>query len=279
MKILVQGTSAAEGWPGVFCACEFCRRARKLGGKDIRTRSGLLIDEDLKVDLGPDTLAQMHRDGSRLDKMCHLLVTHTHDDHFRPHDLVYRTDVFAHWPDGVIPELHIYGNEAVDPSLRRDLGEKYELCKVVFHELQPGETVSLGWKTATALRANHTKSETALNFLIADGAQVHLHASDTGWYPEDTWACLQGVRLSSVTMECTCGAIQQIIEGHLGIAELLKMRDRLGELGCLTDETQFIATHFSHNTGLTHAEYESRLNPHGIQTAYDGMVIEPPVES
>ena len=38
MKIRFLGTAAAEGWPAVFCACESCKRAERLGGKDIRTR-------------------------------------------------------------------------------------------------------------------------------------------------------------------------------------------------------------------------------------------------
>ena len=37
MKITFYGTAAGEGWPGVFCQCELCREARRLGGKNIRT--------------------------------------------------------------------------------------------------------------------------------------------------------------------------------------------------------------------------------------------------
>jgi hypothetical protein len=33
-------------------------------------------------------------------------------------------------------------------------------------------------------------------------------------------------------------------------------------------------THFSHNVHVTHAEFEAIANPHGIQVAYDGVMIE-----
>lgn len=39
MKITYYGTAAGEAWPGVFCRCELCEKARALGGRNIRTRS------------------------------------------------------------------------------------------------------------------------------------------------------------------------------------------------------------------------------------------------
>lgn len=43
MKITYLGTAAAEGFPAMFCNCEYCREAKKLGGKNIRTRSQAII--------------------------------------------------------------------------------------------------------------------------------------------------------------------------------------------------------------------------------------------
>ena len=62
MYITYQGTAAAEGVPAVFCDCEHCRYARAAGGKEIRMRSGALIDGKLKIDFGPDAYAtnQLH---------------------------------------------------------------------------------------------------------------------------------------------------------------------------------------------------------------------------
>ena len=55
MKFTFLGTAAAEGFSAVFCNCKYCIEARKLKGKNIRTRSQSLINDDLLVDLPADT--------------------------------------------------------------------------------------------------------------------------------------------------------------------------------------------------------------------------------
>ena len=50
MKITYYGTAAGEAWPGVFCQCHVCQEARRLGGKNIRTRSQALIDGALLLE-------------------------------------------------------------------------------------------------------------------------------------------------------------------------------------------------------------------------------------
>ena len=55
MKVKFLGTIAAEGGPALFCNCQYCKEAKKRGGKDIRTRSQILVNEDLLVDFPADT--------------------------------------------------------------------------------------------------------------------------------------------------------------------------------------------------------------------------------
>ena len=62
MKIQILGTAAAEGWPALFCNCEACRRAREKGGKNIRTRAGTLIDDQLLIDFSADTIDRRIRE-------------------------------------------------------------------------------------------------------------------------------------------------------------------------------------------------------------------------
>ena len=61
MKLTFNGTSAAEGFPGLFCECEHCQKARILGGKNIRTRSSCLIDEQYLMDFPPDVYMHVLR--------------------------------------------------------------------------------------------------------------------------------------------------------------------------------------------------------------------------
>ena len=55
MRIKFLGTAAAEGVPAVFCNCETCKRAKARGGKDVGTRSQILIDDDTLFDFPMDT--------------------------------------------------------------------------------------------------------------------------------------------------------------------------------------------------------------------------------
>ena len=50
MKIKFLGTAAAEAYPAMFCDCENCKKAESLGGKNIRTRSQALIENDMLID-------------------------------------------------------------------------------------------------------------------------------------------------------------------------------------------------------------------------------------
>ena len=57
MKITFLGTSADTAFPLPFCQCEVCTQARKLGGKNIRKRSSILINDDFLIDMGPDVVS------------------------------------------------------------------------------------------------------------------------------------------------------------------------------------------------------------------------------
>ena len=94
MRIRYLGTAAAEGFPAVFCNCAACKMARELG--ELRTRSQALIDETLLVDLPPETYYHTVRFGIDLSAVSHLLVTHSHTDHFYAQELVNRGYKFAY---------------------------------------------------------------------------------------------------------------------------------------------------------------------------------------
>lgn len=57
MKIKVLGTAAATSMPLGFCNCDICKRARQNGGKDIRKRSSIIINDEMLIDLGPDSIS------------------------------------------------------------------------------------------------------------------------------------------------------------------------------------------------------------------------------
>ncbi len=56
MKVTFLGTAAATAMPLPFCNCSICKEAKKLKGKDIRKRASVVINDDLLIDLGPDSI-------------------------------------------------------------------------------------------------------------------------------------------------------------------------------------------------------------------------------
>ena len=87
MRVTFLGTAAAEGFPAVFCNCRFCKEARILGGKNLRTRSQSLVNDDLLIDLPADTYHHFLMNHIEGHKIKYLFVTHPHQDHFYPEEL------------------------------------------------------------------------------------------------------------------------------------------------------------------------------------------------
>ena len=115
MKIQYLGTAAAEGWPGLFCRCEACRRAGELRGRNVRTRSQALIDGRLLLDFPCETYAHMLLHGVDLPNIHSCLITHCHEDHFYYLDLENRSKGYAQDMNGL---LTLYGNDRMVQTLR-----------------------------------------------------------------------------------------------------------------------------------------------------------------
>ena len=111
MKISFLGTAASEGWPSLFCQCEACKRARSAGGRNIRTRQQVLLNDDLLLDFGPDTLMHVNQQMIDLSRIHDVLVTHAHSDHFYPEDMMKITCNYTPVIDDRL--LNVYGNEDV----------------------------------------------------------------------------------------------------------------------------------------------------------------------
>lgn len=273
MEIRYLGTAAAEGWPAVFCRCDVCKQARALGGKDIRTRSQAVIDETLLVDWPPDSYMHMVQHGLNLPEIQHIIVTHSHQDHFYPLDFVLRYGIYAHDTPGL---LHIYGNDAVGRLLEEAITpEQRDYSDVLaFHHVLPYQPFTAAGYMVTPLPATHKVGEMCYVYIIEkDGSRV-LYANDTGLLLEETLDWLRGQKpFSLVSMDCTDGLLR---DGgyHMGIEDNYEMMAQLAAAGMCDGATQYVATHFSHNGGLLHHQLEETLAPHGVQVAYDGFRLK-----
>lgn len=273
MEILFLGTAAAEGWPGLFCECRYCQRARRLKGKDIRSRSSILIDNLYKVDFPPDTYWHVNRYGINLAKVEHLFITHDHNDHYYPQDLILRAAPFAHLKKG--DTLNIYAGKSVyDSTLKAQYWGEYEKpAGISFHIIEPYKEFTAGEMEVLPIKADHDPNKLCFNFVFQYKGRTILHGHDTGWYPEETWRTLRNFKFDLMILDCANGKIDEE-RYHLGIKGLVKMKERLGKNGNLKKNCRCIATHFSHNGGLLHAELEKVLGKKGVEAAYDGKVVQ-----
>ncbi len=277
MKVKYLGTAAAEGWPAVFCHCKDCEEARRRGGKNIRTRAQVLINEDLLMDLGPDTYLHSLAHGVDLAKVRTVLLTHSHTDHFYPSELIMHGGPYALGMEKY--PMTLYGNETCRQFIERSV--KYENGgapldgSVKFLLAEPGESFQAEGYEILPLSARHDVSEQCMIYSVKEAASGKslLYANDTGLFPEETWERLKDMHFDLVSMDCTMG-IRGGYDGHMSFADNLEVKRRLLAMGCADKDTIFISTHFSHTCCMPHEEFTEMAAEHGIQIAWDGMEVE-----
>ena len=85
---------------------------------------------------------------------------------------------------------------------------------------------------------------------------------------------LAGFRFDALIVECTFGPTKHSSRVHMSLDGVLTLQERLARPGRSRDGARWIATHISHNIGMLHDEMEPILARHGIEMAYDGMLVE-----
>lgn len=268
MNIHILGTAAAEGFPGIFCRCEHCIKARQLGGKNIRSRSSAIIDGILKVDFPPDSYYHVLRDGIDMAAIKYLLITHTHSDHLQADELEMRNPIYAH---GIDHPLKIFGH---DQAMQHCLqAVKLNKDRIELQLIQPFRTFELEEGTyVTPLLADHDRRQTCLLFYIERNGKVLLYGHDTGWFPEETWQWLKGKSFDAALLDNTNGPLPGR-RNHMNNDAILEMKEAFESNGMLKKDGTVIVTHFSHNCGMLHEDLEAFYSPHGIKVAFDGMKL------
>ena len=268
MKLTYLGTAAAEGFPALFCNCKYCVEARRLGGKNIRTRSQSLVNDDLLIDLPADTYSHFLNNGIEGDRIKTLLITHCHSDHFYPKDLLMRHGAYAH--DMRSPTLKLVAS-AGTLSVMPDVPPSVEVVTVKAYE-----TVEVNGYMITALPARHMLGSEAL-FYIVKGDKTLLYAHDTGYFYDEVFEYLKnsGVKVDMISIDCTYVDIPvPDNEGHMGFSNIGKLIDDLKGIGAVTDTTVCYVNHFSHNGNPEHERLTALAAECGCGASYDGCCVE-----
>ena len=267
MRLTYLGTAAAEGFPAVFCRCDYCNEARKLGGKSIRTRSQALVNDDLLIDLPADTYSHFLTNGIEGDKIPYLLLTHAHPDHLYHKELAMRSGAFAHAMRA--STLTVYGSSqtlAGIPSYKN----------IVLYPLHAFERVQVGDYRVTPLPARHMTESEAFIYII-EGEKTLLYAHDTGYFYEEVFSYIENEKLhfDLVSLDCTNVDLPISDEGtHMGFPNILRAVERLTAMGAVTEKTRKYINHFSHNANPLHPSLEQRAAKHGLSVAFDGCKVD-----
>lgn len=286
MKLTFLGTGAGETYPGYWCECPHCTYARKHRGKNLRTNSSMVIDEELLIDMGPSCFDNAARFGVNLSKLKTLLVTHPHEDHLYPQHLRWRNTDESLLPLTYvekmrhggprftdIPQLNIYGNSFVMETLGKSLDDMEEL-KINLHEIKEGKEEKTDGYRILPVRGNHGSQQGfSHSYIIQKDEKTLLYALDSGSYDEDQFALIQEYQYDAVIMEGTTGLNEQY-GGHMCLVNNIRIRERLKENKCLRENSRFLLTHLSPHWCPPHDWYESIVASEGLELAYDGLQIE-----
>jgi len=279
MHLKYFGTAAAEGIPGMFCTCPVCMESKRLGGKNIRTRSQALVDGRLLIDFPPDTYDHMLRYGLDLPSIKTLLLTHAHQDHLYAQDFENRKPGFAYvggWDARHEEPLRVYATAVAMEHVRAEDRDRLEERNITeLHEITAYEPFAVDDFTVTAMTADHSALAGPVIYAIKRASKAMLYANDTGVFPEATWEYLAGAKLrfDYISLDCTGMIRKDYRRGHMALPANNEVRERLLSIGCADESTIFCAHHFSHNGGLTHDELAKEAEKIGFLVSYDGMEI------
>ncbi len=272
MKIFFLGTGAAEGFPALFCNCSSCKKARELKGRNIRTRSSLLIDNILKIDFSADAYFHLLKYNLDYTKLKYLLISHSHNDHFNVGELEYLSRGFM--INTEFPKIKIFGNRNVIKILKdylaKILWDKYNgICTYV----KPFEEFEIEPYKIISIKAVHGADEEPLNYIIQKGNKSILYTCDTGYYEEESWTALKNYHIDVGIVECTNGPKRVDYKHHMGIPNFLEFRKKCEEIGFADSKTKWICTHFSHSGGMIYNELVKYEKEYNLTIAYDGYEV------
>lgn len=277
MKIKYFGTAAYEGIPALFCQCETCKRAMKLGGKNIRTRAQALINDEILIDFNPDTVAHYQTYKFDWTKIKHCLITHSHSDHFYPNDLtMFAEPSYTH---DVTP-IGFYAGKSAYEQIKKVFSSNASDCsRATINEVKEGDLLNVGDNKVLVMHADHSAADSSVIYAIEDKAGKRiLYAHDTGMFSDEVIDDMKRLgKFDIVSLDCTGTFAPEGWEhGHMSLRTNVIMKERLLKENLADSSTKFIVTHFSHNSlrGHDHEELCLEAAKYGFIVGYDGLEVE-----
>jgi phosphoribosyl 1,2-cyclic phosphate phosphodiesterase len=203
MKITFLGTAASPSMPVPFCQCPVCIEAATVGGPNVRRKSSLLINQDLVIDLGPDSPIAFSNYNIRTSEIKYILQTHSHSDHIDTELLAARHPEYGSKISG---EIVLAGSEKtiiqIDNEFQQfGFGSIYssqvsKRTQISIIHLEPFNTYKIGKYEIYGYPANHDHENDALIYSIFTDEHRILYATDTSVLNSDVWENLVNSKVS-----------------------------------------------------------------------------------
>lgn len=278
MKIQFLGTAAYEGVPAMFCNCETCRASMEKGGKNMRSRSQALINDDLLLDFPADTVWHFQRFHLDWEKIRDCLITHSHSDHLYPMDLEMLAPGYTHEHS----PIHFHAGESGYRMIKEVMDRPHiaESMKrmMAVSLVEPGKRFTVGENgkySVLPLWANHAQDTSPVIYSITCEGKRILYAHDSGVFCKETWEKLKEEgRFDLVSLDCTGGGVKGWREGHMCLDTNLEVFEQMQAMNLIDEKTVRVINHFSHNGARTYEEMCADADPYGIVVSYDGLELE-----
>ncbi len=264
MKLQLLGTGSSDGWPNPWCECASCTWARDAG--ESRGQTGVLIDDAVLLDCGPDVPRAAARYGVSLAGVRVVLIGHSHPDHCGPQAFMWRG-----WSSRAAVPLEVIAPPAavadcaawVDPA-----------GSVTFTPVRAGdELVREGYRIRVHA-ARHAGPEVGPAVLFdvtgPDGDRL-LYAVDTAPLPSGQLPGDAAHPYDILLLEETHGDARR--EGdHHDLESFAQTVSDLRRRGALTEASQVVAVHLGHGNPPG-PELMRRLALMGAIAPHDGEIL------
>ena len=282
MELTFLGTAADSAYPLPFCACAICQRARVTGGKNLRRRSSVIINHELLIDLGPDSVHAMLTFGLDPSQIRYLLQTHPHHDHFDQNHLITRGEDYGYVRAAPLTLVASPGTLERMSSMMQATGFEGDLLKpatqhalnMEVRPIQAGESMPLGNYQISAVQANHDDAAESLLYGIQAGGRALLYATDTDTLQEAALSQLSasGLCFATVVMDHTFGPGCDGA-GHLNTERFRATTSWLRDAHLLQEDARIYATHLSHEGNPEYDELVTYAQRHGYLIPWDGLTV------
>ncbi len=268
MKLQLLGTGSSDGWPNPWCSCASCNWARSAG--ELRAQTGVLLDERLLLDCGPDVPRSATRLGISLAGVRYLLIGHAHPDHCGPQALMWRgwSSQSGQPLEVIAPPAAIAAcQEWTDPS-----------GPIRFTSVSAGDNLVREGYRVRVHRAQHGSPDVgpAVLFDITDPrGERMLYAVDTGPLGAGELPGEAAHPYDVVLLEETFGdgrAAGVPVQDHHGLDTFAATVSALRRSGALTDNSQVVAVHLGHGNPAGD-ELHRRLAMVGAKALPDGAIV------